>query len=134
MLILIWLNRRVMHKIMYRILLLISTLTFCQENEVEISQSEVFKKLLNLHKSASVEKYNTDYYSIQIYNGKYKDADSLFKYTKELFASDSVFLFYETPNYKVQIGKYWDKLKAQNKLRQIQKSFKSAFILRPKGI
>ena len=119
---------------MYRILLLISTLTFCQENEVEISQSEVFKKLLNLHKSASVEKYNTDYYSIQIYNGKYKDADSLFKYTKELFASDSVFLFYETPNYKVQIGKYWDKLKAQNKLRQIQKSFKSAFILRPKGI
>ena len=130
----IWLNRRVMHKIMYRILLLISTLTFCQENEVEISQSEVFKKLLNLHKSASVEKYNTDYYSIQIYNGKYKDADSLFKYTKELFASDSVFLFYETPNYKVQIGKFWDKLKAQNKLRQIQKSFKSAFILRPKGI
>ena len=122
-----------MHKIMYRILLLISTLTFCQENEVEISQSEVFKKLLNLHKSASIEKHNTDYYSIQIYNGNYKDADSLFKYTKELFASDSVFLFYETPNYKVQIGKFWDKLKAQNKLRQIQKSFKSAFILRPKG-
>ncbi len=123
-----------MHKIMYRILLLISTLTFCQENEVEISQSEVFKKLLNLHKSASIEKHNTDYYSIQIYNGNYKDADSLFKYTKELFTSDSVFLFYETPNYKVQIGKFWDKLKAQNKLRQIQKSFKSAFILRPKGI
>ena len=128
------LNGCVMHKIMYTILLLISTLSFCQETDVEISKSEVFKNLLNLHKISSEEKHSIDYYSIQIYNGNYKDADSLFKYTKELFASDSVFLFYETPNYKVQIGKFWDKLKAQNKLRQIQKSFKSAFILKPKGI
>ena len=33
-----------MHKIMYTILLLISTLSFCQEADIEISKSEVFKK------------------------------------------------------------------------------------------
>ena len=127
-------NRHVMHKIMYTILLLISTLSFCQETDIEISKSEVFKNLLNLHKNASEEKHNIDYYSVQIYNGNYKDADSIYNFSQEVFISDSIFLFYETPNYKVQVGKFWDKLKAQKKLKEIQKKFKSAFILKPKGV
>ena len=128
------LNRCVMHKIMYTILLLISTLSFCQETDIEISKSEVFKNLLNLHKNASEEKHNIDYYSVQIYNGNYKDADSIYNFCQNVFVSDSIFLFYETPNYKVQVGKFWDKLKAQKKLKEIQKKFKSAFILKPKGV
>ena len=128
------LNRRVMHKIMYTILLLISTLSFCQETDIEISKSEVFKNLLNLHKIASEEKHNIDYYSVQIYNGNYKDADSIYNFCQNVFVSDSIFLFYETPNYKVQVGKFWDKMKAQKKLKEIQKKFKSAFILKPKGV
>ena len=128
------LNRCVMHKIMYTILLLISTLSFCQETDIEISKSEVFKNLLNLHKIASEEKHNVDYYSVQIYNGNYKDADSIYNFCQNVFVSDSIFLFYETPNYKVQVGKFWDKMKAQKKLKEIQKKFKSAFILKPKGV
>lgn len=128
------LNRYVMHKIMYTILLLISTLSFCQETDIEISKSEVFKNLLNLHKNASEEKHNIDYYSVQIYNGNYKDADSIYNLCQDVFVSDSIFLFYETPNYKVQVGKFWDKMKAQKKLKEIQKKFKSAFILKPKGV
>ena len=128
------LNGYVMHKIMYTILLLISTLSFCQETDIEISKSEVFKNLLNLHKNASEEKHNIDYYSVQIYNGNYKDADSIYNFCQNVFVSDSIFLFYETPNYKVQVGKFWDKTKAQKKLKEIQKKFKSAFILKPKGV
>jgi len=124
----------VMHKIMYIILLLISTISFSQEINKELSKSENFNKLLNLYKIANHEKYNVDYYSLQIYNGNYKEADSIYKFSKNFFISDSVYLFYETPNYKVQLGKYWDKLKAQKKLKEIQKKFKSAFILKPKGI
>ena len=119
---------------MYTILLLISTLSFCQETDIEISKSEVFKNLLNLHKNASEEKHNIDYYSVQIYNGNFKDADSIYNFCQNVFVSDSIFLFYETPNYKVQVGKFWDKLKAQKKLKEIQKKFKSAFILKPKGV
>ena len=59
------LNRYVMYKIMYTILLLISTLSFCQETDIEISKSEVFKNLLNVHKNASEEKHNIDYYSCE---------------------------------------------------------------------
>ena len=127
-------NRYVMHKIMYTILLLISTLSFCQETDIEISKSEVFKNLLNLHKNASEEKHNIDYYSVQIYNGNYKDADSIYNFSQKLFITDSIFIFYETPNYKVHVGKFWDKMKAQKKLKEIQKKFKSAFILKPKGV
>ena len=124
----------VMHKIMYTILLLISTLTFSQDNENEIGKSEAFKKLMNLHKNASQEKHNIDYYSIQIYSGNYSEADSLYKFSNDFFISDSVFFFYETPNYKIQVGKFWNKLRAQKKLKEIQKKFKAAFILKPKGI
>ncbi len=123
-----------MHKIMYIILLLISTLTFSQKNENEIGKSEAFRKLMNLHKIASQEKHNIDYYSIQIYSGNYNEADSLYKLSNDFFISDSVFFFYETPNYKIQVGKFWNKLKAQKKLKEIQKKFKSAFVLKPKGI
>ena len=125
---------QVMHKIMYIILLLISTLTFSQKNENEIGKSEAFRKLMNLHKIASQEKHNIDYYSIQIYSGNYNEADSLYKLSNDFFISDSVFFFYETPNYKIQVGKFWSKLKAQKKLKEIQKKFKSAFVLKPKGI
>ena len=124
----------VMHKIMYIILLLISSLAFSQDNENEIGKSEAFKKLMNLHKNASQEKHNIDYYSIQIYSGNYSEADSLYKFSNDFFISDSVFFFYETPNYKIQVGKFWNKLRAQKKLKEIQKKFKSAFILKPKGI
>ena len=124
----------VMHKIMYIILLLISSLAFGQDNENEIGKSEAFKKLMNLHKNASQEKHNIDYYSIQIYSGNYSEADSLYKFSNDFFISDSVFFFYETPNYKIQVGKFWNKLRAQKKLKEIQKKFKSAFILKPKGI
>ncbi len=123
-----------MHKVMYMILLLISTLGFCQEAEIEMGNSEVFNKLLNLHKIASEEKHSIDYYSVQIYNGNYKDADSIYNFSQKLFISDSISIFYETPNYKVQVGKFWDKMKAQKKLKEIQKKFKSAFILKPKGV
>ena len=124
----------VMHKIMYIILLLISSLAFSQDNENEIGKSEAFKKLMNLHKNASQEKHNIDYYSIQIYSGNYSEADSLYKFSNDFFISDSVFFFYETPNYKIQVGKFWNKLRAQKKLKEIQKKFKAAFILKPKGI
>ena len=125
------LNGYVMHKIMYTILLLISTLSFCQNNNIEISKSKVFKNLMNLHKIASEEKHNIDYYSVQIYNGNYKDADSIYDFSQKLFISDSIFLFYETPNYKVQLGKYRSKIEAQKSLREVSKVFKSAFILKP---
>ena len=123
-----------MHKIMYIILLLISALTFSQDNENEIGNSDAFLKLINLHKIASQEKHNIDYYSIQIYSGNYNEADSLYKFTNDLFISDSIFFFYETPNYKIHVGKFWNKLRAQKKLKEIQKKFKAAFILKPKGI
>ncbi len=122
-----------MHKIMYIVLLLISALSVGQKNNNEISKSDDFKNLMNLYKIANQEKYNIDYYSIQIYNGNYKKSDSLFKFSKDYFISDSIYLFYETPNYKVQLGKFWEKIEAQKKLKEVQKKFKSAFILKPKS-
>ena len=43
----------------------------------------------------------------------------------------SIFFFFETPNYKVHVGKFKSKIEAQKRLRNVSKDFKSAFILKP---
>jgi hypothetical protein len=43
----------------------------------------------------------------------------------------SIYFFFETPNYKVQVGKFQSKIDAQKKLRLVIKDFRAAFILKP---
>ena len=53
--------------------------------------------------------------------------DSISKLVSEKFIEDSVYFYFETPNYKVQLGKYRSKIEAQKSLREVSKVFKSAF-------
>ena len=38
---------------------------------------------------------------------------------------------YETPNYKIWVGNFYNQLEADKKLIEIRKKFRSAFIFRP---
>ena len=100
----------------------------------KINDNPKFLKLIELSKNANNEYFKSNYFSIQVYSGTYNEADSIMNFVKEKYINDSIYFFFETPNYKVQVGKFWDKMKAQKKLREIQKKFKSAFILKPKGV
>lgn len=42
-----------------------------------------------------------------------------------------LFFSFETPYYKIRIGKYVSKIKAIKELEKIKKDFSSAFILKP---
>jgi len=44
---------------------------------------------------------------------------------------EDVFFSFETPYYKIRIGKYVSKLEAIKKLKIIRRNFPSAFILKP---
>ena len=79
----------------------------------------------------SNEYFKSNYFSIQIYSGAYKEADSIMNFVKEKYINDSIYFFFETPNYKVHLGKYKSKIEAQKSLREVSKVFKSAFILKP---
>ena len=49
---------------------------------------------------------------------------------KSLFPSEIIDELFEPPYFKIIIGTYLDKKKAEKKLKQIQKKFKSAFVLK----
>ena len=109
----------------------ISLQSFSQNLSSKINEDEKFIKLLNLSKEANSEYFKSNFFSIQVYSGQYKQADSILKFVNEKYLNDSIFFFFETPNYKVQVGKFKSKIEAQKKLRSVIKDFKAAFILKP---
>ena len=128
----------VMYKIFYKknkliclFFLIISATCFSQDSNSKINENSNFKKLLDLSKEANNEYFNSNYFSIQVYSGPYKEADSILDFAKDNYLNDSIFFFFETPNYKVQVGKFQSKIDAQKKLRSVIKDFRAAFILKP---
>jgi len=109
----------------------ISLQSFSQNLSSKINEDENFIKLLKLSKEANSEYFKSNFFSIQVYSGQYKQADSILKFVNEKYLNDSIFFFFETPNYKVQVGKFKSKIEAQKKLRSVIKDFKAAFILKP---
>jgi len=127
-----------MHFVMYKkiskktllinlIFLIINSIIFSQK----INDDTDFKRLLVLSKEANNEYFKSNYYSIQVFSGKYDEADSIYNFLKEKYKNDSIYLFFETPNYKVHIGRFKNIVKVQKKLRIIIKDFNAAFILKP---
>ena len=118
-------------KIIYLFLLIISGTCYSQNSNSKINENSNFIKLLDLSKEANNEYFNSNYFSIQLYSGPYKEADSILNFVKDKYLNDSIFFFFETPNYKVQVGKFQSKIDAQKKLRSVIKDFRAAFILKP---
>ena len=127
-----------MHFVMYKkiskktllinlIFLIINSIIFSQK----INDDTDFKRLLVLSKEANNEYFKSNYYSIQVFSGKYDEADSIYNFLKEKYKNDSIYLFFETPNYKLHIGRFKNIVKVQKKLRIIIKDFNAAFILKP---
>ena len=118
-------------KLIFLFFLFFSWQSFSQNFTTKINDKVEFKKLLDLSEKANSEYFSSNYFSIQVFSGVYKEADSVLKIIKNNYVNDSIFFFFETPNYKVQVGKFQSKVEAQKKLRSVIKEFKAAFILKP---
>ena len=107
------------------------TYSFGQEGSVKLSQNPKLIKLMKLKKEINIEAFTSGQYTIQVFNGKYDEGTELMdKLISEEKFEDVIFSF-ETPYYKIRIGKYVTKLEAIKKLQIIKKTFPSAFILKP---
>ena len=118
-------------KLIFLFFLFFSCQSFSQNFTTKINDEVEFKKLLDLSEKANSEYFSSNYFSIQVFSGVYKEADSVLNIIKNNYVNDSIFFFFETPNYKVQVGKFQSKVEAQKKLRSVIKEFKAAFILKP---
>ena len=99
-----------------------------QAGNVEIAQSVDIEKVIEIKKEINK---NISMLRIQIYNGTREDAQ-IIKEKFEKHKIDSIVdIVYETPNYKIWVGRYISQLEADRKLLEIRRYFSDAFIFRP---
>ena len=107
-------------------------LTYSQIDQFNLINNTKFDSLLSIKKQVDKKLFDKNYYSIQVFSGSYNLADSISTLVTEKYSVDSTFFYFETPNYKVRVGKFKSRIVAEKKLREIKKIFKSAFIFKPK--
>ncbi|WP_224485052.1 SPOR domain-containing protein [Robertkochia aurantiaca] len=100
-----------------------------QDASVSIEQDERLTRLIEMKKK--INKKDEKRYRIQIYNGTLKDAQEALKEFRKAFEDLPSDITFETPNYKVRVGKFRNRLEADRYLLEVKKEFPSAFLLKP---
>ena len=109
-----------------------STFSMAQSGTVILNEDPAIAKLLEIKKDMNKDDKNSDRYKIQIYSGNLGSAESIkskFENSNGKIRSQLVF---ETPNYKVWVGRFRTRLEAERALVDVQKKFTDAFIFKPK--
>ncbi|MDT0648398.1 SPOR domain-containing protein [Zunongwangia sp. F260] len=102
-----------------------------QNAEININQDEKISKLLELKTEMSEGNKIGDRYKIQLFYGDNKEASEVFKDYESKYTYPAM-IDYETPNYKVYVGNFRNRLEADRALREIKENFPGAFIPKPK--
>ena len=115
---------------------LILLLSFCafakaQTATTTISQDPKIEQLIALKSEMSLRGKLDDRYKIQIYSGDQNSANSELKKFLNTVGTWRGNITYETPNYKVWIGNFRNRLEADRALIQVKQEFPSAFIFKP---
>lgn len=100
-----------------------------QKGYVEIQQDSTISKLMTTKIEIDTENYASKFYTIQLFYGENKRAQELYDNFKETFPDWEVNLSFETPNYKVQVGRYKDYYSGLNKLNEVKRNYPAAFLL-----
>ena len=113
------------------LLLFFAGYTYSQPGNLQVNQDEKITQLLQIKTNLSKENKISDGYTIQLYYGELKDANSVIRNYNRSLSNWSATIEYETPNYKVWVGNFSTRLEADRALLEIQKNFPNAFVLRP---
>ena len=105
--------------------------TLCQSDSIIINEDPKLTKVLELKKLVNQETFTSGQYTVQIFSGNFKDSQELMNKVKEDEDLDEIFFVFETPYYKIRVGKFVSKIKAVKELQKIKKKYPSAFILKP---
>ena len=84
--------------------------------------------------SSTTRGQENQYYAIQLYYGNNTAANRILTDFKFNFPDWEAELSFETPNYKVRVGRFKDLNIANQKLEEIRKIYPSAFLLEPNNL
>ena len=80
-----------------------------------------------------IDTYTSQFFTIQLYYGNNQEAERILEEFKVAFPKWEAELSFETPNYKVQVGKFKEYYFGLNKLKEIKRVYPAAFLLKIKN-
>ena len=120
------------NKTLFSILIMfISVNSFTQEGTLVLVQDHKLTKLMELKKEVNSVDFTSGQYTVQVFNGQYEKGIELIEELMSDEKFNDVYFSFETPYYKIRIGKFVSKIEAIKELQIIKKTFPSAFILKP---
>ena len=122
-------NKLIIKRLFFLTLICLCVSISAQEGTVNIDQSKAIDKLLEFKKD--IKTVGT--FRIQVYSGSSSSAASNVKAEfKQSYGQWPVEMVFNTPNYKIWVGNFRDRLEADRALLRIKKNYMNAFIFKPK--
>lgn len=106
-----------------------STFGHAQKGEITIDQDQKISDLLAIYKTANE---STDYYRIQVGFGSHDRAQEIKSKVEIDFPGLSTHIDFDSPTYRVRVGRFKDKLDAERKFKEVRKKYPDAMLLQPK--
>ena len=128
-----------MKKIVYKSLYLlcffgISNTVIAQEGTITIKQNLKIDSLLNKKIELDRKRFANEYFTLQLYYGKLSQAKEILEVVRDKFSDIPAEINYDNPNYKVQAGRFKNKINGLKTLDILKQIFPSAFLLKKKTI
>lgn len=99
-----------------------------QEGTVTIDQDPRIEELMKLYAQVNSK---TDYYQIQVGFGSYQKAQNLKSKIDIDFPGWYSKIEFESPTYRVRLGRFKTKLEAERKYIEVRKKYPEAMLLKP---
>ncbi|MEM0517783.1 MULTISPECIES: SPOR domain-containing protein [Aequorivita] len=121
----------------FKILIVSLLITFFSEDciaqnaTLTVNTDSKITQLLELKKNLEKDNKLSDGYTIQLYYGELDKANQVISKYRSSYGNWPASIGYETPNFKVWAGNFSTRIEAERALLEIQKTFSSAFILKP---
>lgn len=105
-----------------------------QNTPATIETTQEIADLIERKVEINKEVFASQYYAIQLYYGNYTAAKNILNDFITAFPDWETELSFETPNYKVRVGRFKNLNLANQKLEEIRKIYPSAFLLEPNNL
>ena len=117
----------------YAFVLILTGLTYslsAQEGQVVINQDPRIDELMQLYAQVNSK---ADYYQIQVGFGSYQKAQNLKSKIDIDFPGWYSKIEFESPTYRVRLGRFKTKLEAERKYLEVRKKYPDAMLLKPES-
>ena len=105
--------------------------THAQEKNTALNQDPKFEELINEKRKINLTNTNNNNYWIQIYSGKSEEAKKTLNDFKTEFKDLDATIIFNTPNYKVLVGNFDNRIEAEKNLVDIKKRYTNVFLIKP---